>query len=137
MLEIEFEEPNFEMCDCCGKEIVKLTRFVYKDHDAFAIYYAQFTKAHEDKYVTGIVSIGDWGSDEEPKTRTAFPFRIWTNEDNYQVGLIDKEESPWQSKLLGKILNRDEALKHPWIKEVFHITDHIVAEDEPVIEYLS
>ncbi|MBW8360827.1 MAG: hypothetical protein K0M56_01425 [Kaistella sp.] len=137
MLKIEFEEPHIETCDCCGKGIVKLTRFVYEDDDAFAIYYAKFTKEHEDKVVTGIISIGDWGNDEEPKTRTAFPFRIWTNDENYQVGLMDKEESSWQQDLLGNILDRSEALNHPWIKDVFHITDHIVTEDKEVIEYLS
>jgi hypothetical protein len=137
MLRIEFEELNIETCECCGKEIVKLTRFVYKGEDAFAIYYAKFTREHEDKVVTGIISIGDWGSDDEPKTRTAFPFKIWTNNEVYQVGLMDKDESPWQQKLLGNILDRDEALNHPWIKEVFHITNHIVVEDKEVVEYLS
>ena len=32
------------------------------------------------------------------------------------------------------MLDRKEALKHPWIKEVFHITDHIVEEDKDVAE---
>lgn len=137
MIKIEFEKPNIETCDCCGKETIKLTRFVYKDDDAFAIYYIKFTKDHEEKIATGIVSIGDWGTDEEPKNRFSFPFKVWTKENNYQVGLIDREESPWKNKILEKILDRNDALKHPWIKEVFHITDHIVAEDKEVIEYLS
>lgn len=110
---------------------------MYKDDSAFAIYYAKFTEGHDDKFVTGIVSIGDWGSDDEPTNRFAFPFRIWTDDLNYKVGLIDKADSYWQQPLLGTILNRDEALNHPWIKDVFHITDHIVREDREVIEYLG
>jgi hypothetical protein len=137
MIKIEFEKPNIETCDCCGKETTKLTRFVYKDDDAFAIYYIKFTKDHEEKIATGIVSIGDWGTDEEPKNRFSFPFRIWTNSENFQVGLIDKEESPWKQSLLGKILDRKDALNHPWISEVFHITDHIVVEDKEVVEYFT
>ncbi len=135
MIRIEFEEPNIEICKCCNNEIVKLTRFVHKDEDAFAIYYLKFTKGHEDKLVTGIISIGDWGTDDEPKNRFAFPFRIWVDETDYQVGLMDREESPWKQDLLGSILDRKEALEHPWIDEVFHITDHIVTEDKIVIEY--
>ncbi|WP_286707210.1 hypothetical protein [Flavobacterium sp. 38-13] len=50
---------------------------------------------------------------------------------------MDREESPWTHQILGKILDRNDALKHPWIKEVFHITDHIVMEDKEVIEYFS
>ncbi|RAR46643.1 hypothetical protein [Flavobacterium lacus] len=137
MIKIEFEEPNIETCECCEKESTKLTRFVYKDDDAFAIYYIKFTKDHEEKIATGIISIGDWGTDEEPKNRFSFPFRIWTNSENFQVGLIDKEESPWKQSLLGKILDRKDALNHPWISEVFHITDHIVVEDKEVVEYFT
>lgn len=137
MIRIEFEEPNKEICNCCNNEIVKLTRFVYKDEDAFAIYYLKFTKGHEDKYALGIISIGDWGTDDEPKNRFAFPFRIWTDETDYQVGLMDKKDSPWKQDLLGNILDRKEALEHPWIQEVFHITDHIVEEDEVLIEYFN
>ena len=32
---------------------------------------------------------------------------------------------------------REEALKHPWINEVFHVTDHIVWEDKEIIAYLN
>lgn len=137
MIEIEFEEPTIEICECCGYETVKLTRFVYEEGTAFAIYYIKFTKNHEEKIATGIISIGDWGTDEEPKNRFSFPFKIWTKDNNYQIGLIDREESPWKHGLLGKILDRVEALEHPWVKDVFHITDHICADDKEVVEYFS
>ena len=130
MIEIEFEEPKFEVCECCGNETVKLTRFVYKDNDAFAVYFISYTKGHEEKVALGIVSIGDWGTDKEVKNRVAFPFQIWSQDQEYQVGLVDKEDSPWKdAALLGNILDRKDALEHEWIKEVFHITDHIVWED--------
>lgn len=135
MIRIEFEEPTIEICKCCNNQIVKLTRFVFKDEDAFAVYYLKFTKGHEDKFAIGLISIGDWGTDKEPKNRFSFPFRLWVDETDYQVGLIDKEESPWKQDLLGTILDRKEALEHPWIDEVFHITDHIVDEDKILIEY--
>ena len=137
MLKIEFEEPNFSTCECCGGKTTQLTRFVYQDDYAFAIYYLKFSNNHPDKTISGIISIGDWGSDELPKYRKAFPFIIWTNETNYQVSLINKAESPWQSEILGDILDRNESLKHDWIKDVFHTTDHIVTEDILAIEYLN
>ncbi|WP_417941723.1 hypothetical protein [Flavobacterium sp. RS13.1] len=137
MIRIEFEEPVIELCDCCENETVKLTRFVYKDEDAFAIYYLKFTKGHEDKYALGLISIGDWGTDEEPKNRFSFPFRIWLDETYFQIGLMDKEESPWKHEILEKILYRKDALEHPWIQEVFHITDHIVDEDKELIAYFD
>lgn len=137
MLEIEFEKPNISVCECCGGKTTRLTRFVYKDDDAFAIYYLIFTDNHPEKSITGIISIGDWASDDPPKNRKAFPFKIWITDKNYQIGLLDKSDSPWQDALLGEILNRDEALKHAWIEDVFHITDHIIAEDKTAIKYLN
>ena len=137
MIEIEFEKPEIEICECCGKETFKLTRFVYKDEDAFAIYYIKFTKDHDEKIATGIISIGDWDTDEVPRNRFSFPFKIGMKENNFQIGLIDRDECPWNNELLDKILDRNEALKHPWINEVFYITDHILADDKVVIDYFS
>jgi hypothetical protein len=138
MIEIQFEKPNSEVCQCCGNESVRLTRFVYKNADAHAVYYCQITKEHEEKVVSGIISLGDWSEGSYPINRVAFPFRIWVSEENYQIGLLDKKDSHWSHiEFLGNILDRDAGLKHPWIKEVFHITDHIVTEDGPVIYFLN
>lgn len=138
MIEIEFEKPNIYNCDCCGNEIHKLTRFVYSNDNAHAVYFLQFSKGHNDDSILGILSLGEWGDGCNPKNRKAFPFRIWTKEENYQVGLMDKNECPWDDvELLGEILNREQSLKHEWIKEVFHITDHILADDKEAIEFLN
>jgi hypothetical protein len=40
MLTIEFEKPHQSVCECCGGTTTSLTRFVYRDDDAFAVYYA-------------------------------------------------------------------------------------------------
>jgi len=139
MIEIEFEEPTEEICECCGNTTVRLTRFVYQDGDAFAIYYAQFTKAHEEKRLSGLIGLGEWGDDDVgPEARLGFPFQIWIDEENYQVGLVDAEESPWSHvTFMGRILDREEALKHEWIEDVFHITDHMVTDDKEIVEYFS
>ena len=138
MIEIEFETPTVDKCECCGQEEVRLTRFVYQNGDAFAVYYAKFTKHHSDKVVHGLIGLGEWGDGKGPKDRIAFPFRIWTNQNNYQVGLTNKNESPWSEvEYLGQILNRQDSLIHPWIKDVFHITDHIVTDDKIILEYFQ
>ena len=139
MIEIAFEEPQYEVCECCGNKSTRLTRFVYQNNDAFAVYYALFTRSHKDKLVHGIIGLGEWGDDEKgPEERLAFPFKIWTTETNYQIGITSKEESPWSHvTFLGRILDKEEALNHEWIKDVFHITDHIVSEDKEVVEYFN
>ncbi|MGG9963555.1 hypothetical protein [Ferruginibacter sp. SUN106] len=138
MIEIEFEDPIIDKCECCGKDMVRLTRFVSQDGDAFAVYFAKFTRNHDDRVLYGLISLGEWGEGSLPENRTAFPFKIWVNADNYQVGLTNKEESPWSNEeYLGKILDRKEALIHPWIKDVFHVTDHMVRDDKEIVEYFK
>ena len=138
MIEIEFNQPNTKTCGCCGQEVVSLTRYVHKDDCAFAVYYINFTRGHSPKIAHGLIGLGEWGDGAEPSDRLAFPFKIWTNETQYQVGLVDAEESPWSHvTFLGQILNRNEGLKHEWIKDVFHITDHIVAEDKVVMDFFT
>ena len=135
MIEIEFEEPKKVRCECCGNTSTRLTRFVYQDGDAFSIYYVQFTEGHPEKAAYVIIGLGEWNEDVGPEKRTAFPVKIWENGDTWAVTVTDQEESPWADvKLLGEVLNREEALQHPWIKDVYHITDHIMAEDKPLRE---
>ncbi|WP_216349944.1 hypothetical protein [Xanthomonas cissicola] len=88
--------------------------------------------------MTGLIGLGEWGEFASPSKRLAFPFRLWTTQDSNNVGLTDAAESPWaESTFLGRLLNRDEALAHPWCKEAFHITDHITLEDPEAIAFLA
>lgn len=139
MLRIEFEPPSSSPCDCCGSTSVRLTRFVYRDGDAYAVYYAAFTPEHTERVVRGLAGLGEWGNDDVgPEARVAFAFEIRVAEEQFQVGIVDAKYSPWRDvTLLGEILNRAEALEHEWLSEVFHLTDHIVAEDQEVIHYFS
>lgn len=133
MLEIEFPEPRYSKCDCCGGRSTNLTRFVAKDGHAFAIYHATFGENHPEKGVYLAIGIDeDWG-DVESTRRVGFACWINANDSEYQVSITNRVESPWsESKVLGRILDRDEALAHPWIEQVFHLTDHIVEEDPEI-----
>ncbi|MEP0005294.1 MAG: hypothetical protein ABJ387_09605 [Balneola sp.] len=58
--------------------------------------------------------------------------------DNFQIGMVNKENSPWSNvELLGRFLDREESLEHEWIDEVFHLTDHILTEDKIVLDYFQ
>jgi hypothetical protein len=138
MIKIEFESPIESLCECCRNTTVRLTRFVYRDGDAHAVYYALYTPQHEDKRLSGIIGLGEWGESGTPDGRLAFPFQIWIDKDNFKVGLVDAEDSPWSHvTFLGRILDREEALKHGWINEVFHITDHMVTDDMEIMSYFG
>lgn len=137
MIEIEFEEPHILECECCGKPIKKLTRFVYQDGDAFAVYYGQFTPSHNEKCAKFLIGIGEWDSEDEITMKYAFSLHLWQDDDNWNTRITDADECPWESDGIGKILQREEALDNKYIKDVYHISDHIVAEDNEIIDYFN
>jgi hypothetical protein len=139
MDQIEFEEPEHSVCKCCGKTTTRLTRFVTRDENAYAVYYAAFTADHEDRRASVMVGIGDWGDDDvvPEEGRAAFTFQIWLGDDSYQVSIIDPDDSMWDTTFLGRRIPRAEALTHPLIQEVFDLSDHMVRCDEPLIAFLT
>ena len=133
---IEFEEPTYSTCECCGERTTHLVRFVSRDDSAFGVYLADFSPGHD--FVSVLVSFGGWGDDSfTPADRTAFAFRIWISENSYQVGLVDGADTKFKNGYFGQILSREEALGHPLRQEVFDLSDHIVECDRPVIEFLN
>ena len=140
VISIELSERNDdpEPCPCCGGRTTRLTRFVYSDGDAHAVYYASYSDNHPDRWISALIGIGEWGEESSPSDRVAFPIRIRSTESEYQVTFVDRRESPWDGvTFLGRILDRNEALAHPLKEEVFHITDHLVSDDPEVREYFA
>ncbi|MFK8265367.1 hypothetical protein [Capnocytophaga cynodegmi] len=138
MITIEFEAPKFEKCNCCNAKITQLTRFVYQDNEAFAYYYAKFEDHNDPKVVECLVVLCEWDeNNEEIIKKTGFPLKIWAKDDNYNITLTDKDECPWKNIPEVEILDREQSLNHPQKSDVFHITDHIVAEDMPIIRYFE
>lgn len=138
MISFEFEAPHHSTCDCCGGRNTTLTRFVYADGDVHAVYYAAFSDNHEDRIVSAVLSLGEWGEDSDPTTRRAFALRLRAGPENYEVMVVGPDECAWRdSELLGPVLSREDALTHEWIAQVFHITDHILTDDAEVKGYLD
>jgi hypothetical protein len=96
MITIEFEEPRVAKCECCAGTTTRLTRFVYRDGDAYAVYYAAFSDNHPEQHVSVLVSIGEWADDAPPSRRVAMPIRLWASEGNFNVSVVNRSDSPWQ-----------------------------------------
>jgi hypothetical protein len=138
MLTVEYEPAVSDTCSCCDTPSTRLTRFVSRDGDAYAVYYAAFSEQHPRPYVEALVGIGDWAEDAPASARCSFYLRIRSTPDQFEVTVCDGTDSPWGDvTVLGHTLRRDEALAHPRIQEIFAITDHIVMEDTPIVDYLS
>jgi hypothetical protein len=135
VLTIEQDEPRRSLCECCGGTTTTLTRFVYRDGDAHAIYYARFSDNHPNASVDLLVSIGEHGEGTAEQDRVAFAMELRPGDG---VRVTDADESPWRdATVIGRILNRSEGLEHPLLREAFHIVDHAVLEDAPLRSYLE
>jgi len=138
MVEIEFEPPQeLEPCGCCGFPSAVLTRFVLEDGDLHAVCYVLLSEGHLDRTARAVVSIGPWGSGASPSDRTAFSLDLRSRDKNFAAFVRDAGESPWRNiDLLGRMLDRDEALQHPLCAEAFGIADRLFAQDELLRDYL-
>src|SRR5262245_51207018 len=90
VITIELADGIEHNCSCCGGRLIRLTRFVYADGDAHAVYYADFSPNHAEHSVRVALSLGGWGGWEwdggrVPKKRVAFALRIRANEAEYQT----------------------------------------------------
>ena len=122
--ELEMSEPNLSRCDCCGGLTVRLTRFVCRDGDAFAVYYAMYSNNHPDSEIAMLVSLGPWGEDGDPSERAAFYCRVRPEGDSYEVMLGDAARSTWaDADVMGVMLSREQALRHPWKAAAFEVLD--------------
>ncbi len=136
MFEIEFNEPFHSVCTCCDSNTTSLTRFVKRDGNAYAVYYAFFTEGHSG--LTGLISIGEWGTEKIPKDRYAFGFDMMATDESYQVMIINAEQTPWgKADILGQKLTREEAMLHPWLEDVYEITDLMADRDDEVREFFG
>ncbi|HST59656.1 MAG TPA: hypothetical protein VLK84_13220 [Longimicrobium sp.] len=137
-LAVDYDEPLSVQCECCGAPETRLTRFVKRDGGAYAVYLVRYTKTHELRQAYGIVSLGTWWEDGVPPDRVAFALRVTGSADEYQLEVIDANQLAWQeSEILGQKLNRDEALAHPWISDVYHLFDHMAVYDAPLHAFLN
>ena len=97
-----------------------------------------FSDNHSDRIVKMVISLGEWGEDSDPSQRKAFALDLRVTDERYEVMVTDAADCAWQKPgILGRICDREEALRDPLIREVFHITDHVVIEDEPLKMYLD
>jgi hypothetical protein len=135
--EIEFNEPTYTTCECCGTTRTGLVRYVYREGSWIGIYYASFSEAPEHDWINLLVALGDLSKDSPVEHKAAFALQMWTDGENNHVRVAEPEDIPWDTDYFGPILTRAEGLAHPWLQEVFDLTDHMMLCDEPIIAFLD
>lgn len=137
-LRIELGEKISEVeCDS-GVNHRSAYGFIYKDEDAFGIYFALLHTEREEPLVGLTLSIGKWWDDEAIDERSWVFINVWPTPDSINMGLIEPELSRhFNYKALGKPLDRPAALASDLRDQFFSVADFIVANDPAVHSYLN
>ncbi|QTD48892.1 hypothetical protein [Sulfidibacter corallicola] len=132
------ENEEKSTCHCCKRISYNGHGFVYKDNDAYGVYYAAWSPEHEVKQVSFAISLGDWDSSSTIRDRTCFGFQITDDRDDVTFSAIGPESSPWpNSDLLGEMISRQSALIHPLFQEALLISEKVVRSHETISQYLG
>jgi hypothetical protein len=93
-LTLELDEGvRLGTCVRCGTQFPFVHGFVYRDGDAFAVYWAELYKdhpEHPEAHAVLAIAVGDdWWEGAEPGHRAWAQLDIWTDNDEIRMGFID------------------------------------------------
>ena len=84
------------------------------------------------------MAIGEWDDESTSKDRVCFGVEAKENKEEILFRVLSSNESPWgNTDLLGKILDRKEALAHELIDEAFAILELIIKCHPGIKHYLN
>lgn len=132
------EDSTTSVCKCCNEKSCTGHGFVYKNNDAFAVYYVAWSKAHYPKKVTFALAIGLWDEQSTSKDRTCIGFEAYESESDILFRVIEPDESPWpKTDLMGEMLEKSEAMGSSLLQEAFVIAEEVVRNHPSVNAYLN
>ena len=136
---IEVGEDNQpSVCHCCDNESNTGHGFIYKNDDAYAVYYAGWSASHPDKVVSLAIAIGEWDDNSTTDDRTCLGIEAYENLNSIDFRVINPNESPWPSTdLLGEMFDRDQALSNKNLDDFYNIAELIVRNHDGIRDYLN
>jgi hypothetical protein len=125
-------------CVECGGTHKSAYGFVYKDGDAFGLYFATLHTGHAEPSVGLTLSVGKWWDDDAVDERSWIFLRVWAEDNEYRMRLLDPALSHHRNyKALGSPLKREVTLDSPFRDDFYRVADYIVENDPAVTSYLN
>lgn len=132
------EESSDSICMCCQKQSHNGHGFIYKNNDAYSIYYAGWSEQHNRKTVNFALAIGEWDDSSTTDQRTCIGIEAESVDEKILFRLLDPEQSPWpNTELMGEMISREEAKSHGLIEEFFNILEMIIKNHSSISNYLE
>lgn len=125
-------------CSQCGGRHKSAYGFIYKDGDAYSLYYATLHIGHPEPSVGLTLSIGKWWDDNAVEERQWVFLRVWATCDEFKMEVLEPSLSQHsENRSLGKALTREAALASPQLPEIFRVADYIALHDPAGNSYLE
>jgi hypothetical protein len=122
-----------EPCRHCGVDYKVARGCVYDDGEPVALYLAGMHGCHGGKNVALGIGLAPEGKAEP----TATTLHIWAAEDEYQMSVMEPDDSPWIGHTyLGRHKTRAEILDSDAKTKVFAIADTVIASIPAIRQYL-
>jgi hypothetical protein len=138
LLSIENDDTSLTVCPCCGGPSLLLTRFLSRSSGCHAAYLALLPCSHAERTAAVLVVLGEAFAESTQGQRIAVALELRATDAQYEVTVVDGAHSPWSgAEHLGALLGRRQALAHHAISDIFEISDHIIAHDRAVRDYLD
>ena len=134
MSELRISERSVRSKDCprCGTSFEHVTGFVHDEGGAHAVYFAACHRHPEPEAQIDVV-LGTWGTDDA-SDHVAFSCRL--RQDGAM--LVDATiATDADDDILGRRLERDEALMHPSLEGFWDIVDLLTRRDPTIARHLG
>jgi hypothetical protein len=87
--------------------------------------------------VSFAVAIGEWDDNATSESRVCFGVEAKESDSEVLFRVLEPEESPWpNTELLGKMIDRESALNHSNIDDIFLILEEILRGHPSLNKYL-
>jgi hypothetical protein len=139
LVTLHFDEGRqvvHEECAHCGTPQTRVTGFVLRDGDAYAIYLASCY--HHDGHEVWIDAIFSPTWEEEVHDRYSFGCRVGSIDGGDVAASMVDAAGIWDdSPMYGRKLSREDGLAHPQRDEFWALVDHILVNDPDVAVHMG
>jgi len=135
---IELDEGvRVKKCVQCGIEYPQVHGFLYRDGDAWAVYWAELYKDHPnhpEPRVVLVIALGDdWSERADPAKHAWAQLDAWAHEENDEIQMAFTDpQGTLDAATFGHPLTREMALSHPLKDSFLTAADEIVYRDTRV-----
>ena len=138
---IEIDEEIKELrCGSCGSVHPRVHGFIYRDNDAWAVYWADLYQnhlEHPDPLAVLTIAVGDrWDEENGAAGHSRAQLHAWPTHDQIQMGFVDPEGG-LEPAIFGEPLTRAQAIASSAKDQFLRAADVIVARDHRVVHVIE